>query len=114
MLVAFDVVQHEHAARARWQSGDGLLEIEEIAGSERGAYDPRNRVDSTAVLLVGLLDSRPLSAVRLSRVEHDVHGQPVQPRPEGALTAEQVQLFPGTDEDVLGQFLRARAVAGHP
>ena len=36
VLVAFHVVQHEDAACSRRQLGDRFLEVEEVAGSERG------------------------------------------------------------------------------
>ena len=64
-------------------------------------------------LIVVLLEPRPLSSFALSRVEHEVDREPVQPGRERALATKEVQLFPRTNEDVLRQLLGALAVGDH-
>jgi hypothetical protein len=56
---------------------------------------------------------RPAAAVGLAAVEHDVHGEAVEPGAERALAAEQRQLLPRADEHVLRELLGERAVGGH-
>ena len=88
------------------------FQIEHVARSERTANDARQRVDSTRFFVV-LLVSGPLPSFTLSRVEHEVDREPVQPGRERALATEEVQLFPRANEDVLRQLLGALAVGDH-
>src|SRR5262249_12317328 len=63
--------------------------------------------------LVVLLEPRPLSSFTLSRIEHEVDRQPVQPGRERALATKEVQLLPRTNEDVLRQLLGTLTVGDH-
>ena len=65
VLVALDVVQHEHTARTGRQSLDCFLEIEQIAGREGHADDAWQRVH-TAHLVIVLLEARFVAVLHSS------------------------------------------------
>src|SRR5688500_9251756 len=109
MLEAFDVVQHERLARTGRQCCDGALEIH-----------PRIRVvcERTRLALectgIGEILNTPYPAASGAAVfEHDVDGQPVQPRGKFTFTAERAQTCPHTYEDVLRQPLGLLAIRTH-
>ena len=46
-------------------------------------------------------------------LQHDVHGEPMQPRRERALAAKRLELFPRANEDVLHEVARLAFVSDH-
>ena len=112
VFVAFDIVQDEDAASAGRQACDCFFHVEHVARRERRSNDARVRVHPTRFLIV-LLEARALSSLTLSRVEHHVDRQTMQPGSERALATKQPQLLPRTDEDVLCQLFGAGAVGDH-
>ena len=52
--------------------------------------------------------------VGLHAIDDDVHGDPMEPGAEAAVSTERRQLLPRPDERVLRQLLGERAIAGHP
>src|SRR5256885_3153615 len=105
-------MKDEHPPCAWRELGDRVLEIEEIAGSERHS-DPSGQRVHSARLVVIVFEPCSLASFALSGVEHEVDRESVQPSRERALAAKEVQLFPCTNEDVLRQLLGALAVRDH-
>src|SRR5262245_15430035 len=104
-------MQQEDASRTGRKFTDRFLEVEEIARRKRHADHAGSRIH--ARFLVVLLEPRSLSSFTLSRVEHEVDRQAVQPGRERALTTKEVQLLPRTNKDVLRQLLCALTVDDH-
>ena len=112
VLVAFYIMQDENASSTGRKPFNRLLEVEEIAWCQRHSNHAWQRIHPTAFLIV-LFEPSALPSITLSRVEHEVHGEPMQPRRKRALAAKQVQLFPRPNKDVLRQLLGAFTVGDH-
>src|SRR3989442_64194 len=95
VLVALDVVQHEHLARA---VGEAAHRVVEVHRDVRGMRPARRRFERRG----GVVEASPLHAERRAPRQDHIHGQAVQPGPEGRFAPEGRELLPGADEDVLG------------
>src|SRR5205823_2839561 len=71
-----------------------------------------HRIHAT-VLFLGILEARLPSTLALPRVENHVDRHPVQPGAERALSAEEMQLLPRPNEDILRQLLGAQPIRHH-
>ena len=108
VLVAFDVVQHEHRAGAVRQLLDGRLQVHAQVQVLR-ARRVRNLEHWLAV------GEEPFAggAERPEPLDDHVHRQAVEPRRKRRLTAKQGELLPRADKDVLRQLVGCVG-AGHP
>lgn len=109
MLEAFDVMEHESLARAGRQCRDGPLEIHTrigIVGCGAAALEGARVLD--------IFDPADAPAGGAAVLEHDIHGQPVQPGRELTFASKRAEPGPYAHEDILREpfrFLRVRAHA---
>src|SRR5882672_9453870 len=102
VLISLDVVEDEHRLGPFGEPFHGALEVHAQIGPDgpgrQGVHDP---------FLVG--EPLLLGPERGAPREDHVDGEPVEPGPEGRFATEGGQLFPGPEEDVLGDVHRRLA-----
>jgi hypothetical protein len=108
VLPAFDVMQHQYRARARWQARDRALEVDAKRGAYAGTVADskigQRRVVGLQVLVV---------AARAQVHQRGVDCEPMQPGTERTLEAEPRKRLPRAHESFLGQFLGAGFIAAN-
>src|SRR5207253_5526043 len=124
MLIALDVVQHEHGTRAGWQRGDRALEIDRVADGSGADV----RAEHAVIGRVPAVGGRVLSALGLlffshlklltpllaaNVAEHEVHREPIDPARKRRLSAPRAESLPDMNEDVLRQLGGALSRAAH-
>ena len=102
---ALHVVQYEHPSRARRQCRN--------CGFQVHSNSNRCRVLRDEVECIVGGEAVALRAICLFPRQHHVHGQPVKPGAECALTAVERQLVPQAYEHILRCLLRFNAIAQH-
>src|SRR5262245_16570345 len=114
MSIAFDIEQHEHLARAVRQLGNRALEIDAQSGHVawgRSMLGPPSRPYPT-IRICRRHDAQLAPFRCASLVQHDIHGEPMQPGREGALASETAELVPESHEHILSAVLGIAGVAG--
>src|SRR5688572_612403 len=105
VLEAFDVVQDEDFSRSRGQHTNRLFQVYR----QSRCFRPGGQrcFKGLVIFFVLSAEALPIPSFCLPGVQHDVHGQPVQPGPKRAVATEEREFLPRPDEDVLRQLFRS-------
>ena len=105
MFPAFNIVQHQHGARTRRQSGDNFVEVDTEVGRAR------QRLGEVEFRVINVVVGSGFTACRTQGHQRSIHRQTVQPSRERAFETKFGQFLPDANERILRQVFCTSAVA---